>query len=143
MSDFRAVNDYLTQIYFYTHYVDQGKISHNTIRVLQLLDKRPCIGIGEVAKYFEISHNTASENIKRLVKKGYIAKEKNFADERKVELKLTAAGKKVLRVNTMLDEDKLRVIFDKMESERQQKIVDGFRIFSEECEAKFNPTIEE
>lgn len=138
MSNINDINEYLTKIYFYIHYEDQGPISHNTIRLLQLLEKRGNIGIGDVASYFKISANTASENVKRLVKKKYITKEKCEMDERKVYLRLTDTGKKVLFLNTRLDEDKLAIIFKDMPEEKRKTVLDGMRILSEECEKLFD-----
>ena len=131
------INDNLTNIYFYLHYENQGDISHKTIRVLQLLEKRDEVTVGDVAEYLHISPNTASGNVKRLVKGGFIKKESSLEDERKVILHLTQSGKTTVLINTYYDEDKLARVSESLTEEEKQKIFEGFSLLREACEQLF------
>ena len=86
------LNDYWTDIYYHLHFSHKEKITHQVIRILQQIEKNNGIGIGEVATYLNISHNTASENVKRILQKGYLQKQRDSSDERKVSLCLTDMG---------------------------------------------------
>lgn len=136
----REVNDHLTKIYFYLHYENQAKISHKSIRLLQLLEKREEVTVGDVAEFLKISPNTASENVKRLVKERYVKKEYSADDERKVYLHLTPQGKEIVRLNTNYDEDKLAIIFDNLDVGDRQRILDGFTLLSRSCEQLYLAT---
>ena len=136
------INDNLTNIYFYLHYENQGDISHKSIRLLQLLEKRDEVTVGDVAEYLRISPNTASENVKRLVKGGFIKKENSSEDERKVILHLTKTGKATVLINTYYDVEKLAQISENLMEEDKQKITEGFSLLREACERLFTNTEE-
>jgi DNA-binding MarR family transcriptional regulator len=136
------INDNLTNIYFYLHYENQGNISHKSIRLLQLLEKREEVTVGDVAEFLHISPNTASENIKRLVKGGFVKKENSREDERKVFLHLTKTGKAIVLINTYYDEEKLTKISERLSEDQKQKITEGFSLLREACEQLFQNTTE-
>jgi DNA-binding MarR family transcriptional regulator len=125
------LNSYWTSIYYYLHYTHQEKITHQTIRLLQHIDKSFSIGIGEIADYLTISHNTASEHVKRSIEKGYVYKNRDIQDERKVILHLTEAGKDILKRNSSLDEEKVSAILREMTASEKQLIQQAFQLLSE------------
>ena len=132
------INDNLTSIYFFLHYENQGNISHKSIRLLQLLEKREGVTVGDVAEFLHISPNTASEHVKRLVKEGFVQKKNSREDERKVILRLTEPGKTIVRINTYYDEEKLSQISASLEEDKMLRIQDGFRLLREACEQLFS-----
>ncbi|MBD7944106.1 winged helix-turn-helix transcriptional regulator [Psychrobacillus sp. Sa2BUA9] len=125
------LNQYWTDIYFYLHYPHVDKITHQAVRILQLIDKQPNTGINEVAMVLQISHNTASEHVKRLIDKKYIIKEKSGEDHRRVILRLTELGSNVLYRNTSLDDEKLKKIVEQLSKEEQIIIEKAFKTLSE------------
>ena len=125
------LNQYWTDIYFYLHYPHVDKITHQAVRILQLIDKQPNTGINEVAIVLQISHNTASEHVKRLIDKKYIVKEKSGEDQRRVLLRLTELGSNVLYRNTSLDDEKLIKIVEQLSKEEQIIIEKAFKTLSE------------
>ncbi|MFD3450387.1 MarR family winged helix-turn-helix transcriptional regulator [Microbacteriaceae bacterium 4G12] len=129
--DVDTLNKYWTDIYFLLHYPHKEKITHQVIRILQLVEKRENIGINEVSSYLNISHNTASENVKRIIEKGYLMKERDPSDERRVILQLTDAGREVLQRNTSLNKDKLEAIFNTMSYEEKALLEEAFKLLKE------------
>ncbi|MEK3973598.1 MarR family winged helix-turn-helix transcriptional regulator [Psychrobacillus sp. FSL K6-1267] len=125
------LNQYWTDIYFYLHYPHVDKITHQAVRILQLIDKQPNTGINEVAMVLQISHNTASEHVKRLIDKKYIIKETSGEDRRRVILRLTELGSNVLYRNTSLDDEKLMKIVEQLSKEEQIIIEKAFKTLSE------------
>ena len=107
------------------------KITHQAVRILQLLDKHSDAGINEVAKVLKISHNTASEHVKRLIEKNYIVKERSGEDQRRVILRLTGLGSDVLYRNTSLDDQKLSKVLDQLSQEEKIIIEKAFQTLSE------------
>ncbi|AEN89510.1 MULTISPECIES: MarR family winged helix-turn-helix transcriptional regulator [Priestia] len=128
------LNSYWTSIYYRLHYTHQEKITHQTIRLLQHIDKSSSVGIREIADYLTISHNTASEHVKRSIEKGYVYKNRDIQDERKVILHLTEAGKDILKRNSSLDEEKLSAILREMTASEKQLIQQAFQLLSERAE---------
>ncbi|MDC0704902.1 MarR family winged helix-turn-helix transcriptional regulator [Priestia sp. AB] len=125
------LNSYWTSIYYHLHYTHQEKITHQTIRLLQYIDKSSSVGIKEIADYLHVSHNTASEHVKRNIDKGYVYKNRDIHDERKVILHLTEAGKDVLKRNSSLDEEKVSAILREMTASEKQLIQQAFQLLSE------------
>ncbi|MEB2275690.1 MarR family winged helix-turn-helix transcriptional regulator [Bacillus sp. ILBB4] len=125
------LNSYWTSIYYHLHYTHQEKITHQTIRLLQHIDKSSSVGIKEIADYLHVSHNTASEHVKRNIDKGYIYKNRGIHDERKVILHLTEAGKDLLKRNSSLDEEKVSAILREMTASEKQLIQQAFQLLSE------------
>ncbi|KRF56047.1 MarR family transcriptional regulator [Bacillus sp. Soil531] len=125
------LNSYWTFIYYHLHYTHQEKITHQTIRLLQHIDKSSSVGIKEIADYLHVSHNTASEHVKRNIDKGYVYKNRDIHDERKVILHLTEAGKDLLKRNSSLDEEKVSAILREMTASEKQLIQQAFQLLSE------------
>ncbi|WP_313892125.1 MarR family winged helix-turn-helix transcriptional regulator [Psychrobacillus sp.] len=127
----KNINEYFTDIYFYLHPSQQEIISHQSVRILQLIQKQQHVTIQDVAQHLHISHNTASEHVKKLEKSKWVQKERSQEDQRKVYLSLTVDGWIMLRANTELDERKLTNALAKLSEEDQQKVLEGFRLLSE------------
>ncbi|MDR7241751.1 MarR family winged helix-turn-helix transcriptional regulator [Priestia megaterium] len=125
------LNSYWTSIYYHLHYTHQEKITHQTIRLLQHIDKSSSVGIKEIADYLHVSHNTASEHVKRNIDKGYVYKNRDIHDERKVILHLTEAGKDLLKRNSSMDEEKVSAILREMTASEKQLIQQAFQLLSE------------
>lgn len=129
--EIKLLNQYWTDIYFALHYVHEEQISHQAVRILQLIEKTNLNSVGNIADYLNISHNTASEHVKKLVNKGYISKSRSIEDERKVILHLTELGEDVLKKNTSLDESKLEKIMQSLNDQERLQLVNSFKLLSE------------
>lgn len=132
-SNVKKINEFWTDIYFHLHYPHTEKISHQVIRILQLIEKKEEVGVNEVATYLQISHNTASEHVKRMVEKSLLIKERDPLDERRVLLGLTKMGKEVVHRNTSLDEEKLGQVMDRLGDKEKEIIEQAFKILSEQA----------
>lgn len=130
----KAINDYWTDIYYNLHYSHQEKITHQVIRILQHVQKEENIGINELANYLNVSQNTASDHIKRIITKGFLIKRRDSYDERKVILCLTDKGKEVVYRNTSLDEEKLDNILQSLNNEEKEMIMKAFQLLSEHAQ---------
>jgi len=127
----QTINDQWTDIYYYLHYVHKENITHQAIRLLQYIEKNEEATIGDLAKHLDVSHNTASEHIKRLIQKGYVTKQRSNQDERKVIVLLTEEGSNVLIRHTQLDQEKLRKVVESFSEEELETIQKAFSILSE------------
>lgn len=129
------LNQYWTDIYFHLHYPHGEKITHQMVRILQLIDKKEKVVVNDIATYLDISPNTASEHVKRMIHKNYIEKKRDQEDERKVILQLTEIGKTVLHENTSLNEEKLNHIFSQMDEVEIESITKAFKLLSERAKS--------
>ncbi|MBO8155704.1 MAG: MarR family transcriptional regulator [Bacillaceae bacterium] len=127
------LNEHWTDIYYCLHYKHKEKITHQAVRIMQHIKKNQDVTVGLIAKKLSVSHNTASEHIKRLIKKGYVKKIRKEKDERKVFLTLTSAGQDALHYHTALDAEKLAGILNNLSPSEQQRISDAFALLAEEA----------
>jgi DNA-binding MarR family transcriptional regulator len=125
------INHNWTDIYYLLHCVHQENISHQAIRLLQHIEKKEETTIGDLATYIDVTHNTASEHIKRLIKKGLVSKERSVEDERKVFVILTEEGREVLNRNTRLDDEKLKKVLENLNSSEIEIIEKAFFLLSQ------------
>jgi DNA-binding MarR family transcriptional regulator len=84
-----------------------------------------------------VTHNTASEHIKRLIKKGFVSKERSVEDERRVFVILTKEGSEVLYRNTRLDNEKLKNVLENLDTSDIEKIEKAFALLSQEAKKCF------
>ncbi|WP_059105280.1 MarR family winged helix-turn-helix transcriptional regulator [Shouchella shacheensis] len=131
----KTINQNWTEIYYHLHYEHQDPITHQAIRLLQHLDFNGKATVGELSHFLSVSHNTASEHVKRLIQKGWVKKIRSTEDERRVHVVITADGKNILVHNTQLNEEKLSSILDSMTKEEIETIKNAFAILSREAKA--------
>lgn len=125
------INRYFSDIYFNLHPTQEEVISHQSVRILQMVQKKKFVVIRDIAEHLSISHNTASEHVKKLVGNGWLYKERSDEDQRKVYLHLTEEGSAILKKNTELDESKLDVALSKLSTSEREMVVEAFRLLSE------------
>ncbi len=126
-----TINEQWTDIYYLLHYVHDDNITHQAIRLLQHIEKNKETTMGDLAKHLSVSHNTASEHTKRLIKKGLVTKRRSSIDERKVFVTLTEEGRNVLYRHTRLDKDKLRKVLENLRTSDLEIIQKAFSILNE------------
>lgn len=64
---------------------------------LSVIDANPGIGVNALAEAMDVHQTTASNLVKSLVTAGMVVAEKKSPDRRAVQLRILAAGKRVLR----------------------------------------------
>ncbi|MFB7138529.1 MarR family winged helix-turn-helix transcriptional regulator [Gottfriedia sp. NPDC056225] len=131
----KQLNQLWTDIYYVLRYKHKENITHQGVRILQMIDKEVEVGIKEIAEGIQVSHNTASEHVKRLLEKEYIYKTRGENDQRKVILKLSDLGKEVLLQNSSLNEEKLQqLLFEQMTEQERESILNAFNLLKERAQ---------
>jgi len=127
----QELNHYFTNIFYHLHTTHEDVISHQSVRILQMIEKEDEVTVRDIATLLNISQNTASEHIKKLERQGWIQKIRAIDDQRKVQLFLTNEGQLVLKKNTELDEAKLKQALLRLSEKEQQDVLQAFRLLSE------------
>ncbi|MBO1578540.1 MarR family winged helix-turn-helix transcriptional regulator [Bacillus sp. XF8] len=133
----KNINTNWETIYYHLRYEYDDNLSHQAVRILQIISREEETTIGKLASELTLSHNTASEHIKRLIQKGFVMKERNKQDERVVNLTLTTEGKKALAKHTLLDEEKLKILEAQLSEEELQFIQKAFSLLAKEAKYAF------
>lgn len=125
------INKYFTTIFYHLHTTHEDVISHQSVRILQMIQKEDEVTVRDIAGLLNISPNTASEHIKKLERNGWVKKERAVDDQRKVMLHLTAEGLVIVKKNTELDDNKLQRALHQLTEEERQTILQAFRLLNE------------
>lgn len=125
------INNYFTTIFYHLHTTHEDVISHQSVRILQMIQKEDEVTVRDIAGLLNISQNTASEHIKKLERNGWVKKERAVDDQRKVMLHLTVEGLVIVKKNTELDDHKLQHALHQLSEEERQTILQAFRLLSE------------
>ncbi|MED0874210.1 MarR family winged helix-turn-helix transcriptional regulator [Bacillus mobilis] len=133
----KDINQHWESIYYHLRYEYEDNLSHQAIRILQIVSREKDITIGKVATELSLSHNTVSEHVKRLIQKGFIIKERNKQDERVVNLTLTIEGIEGLEKHTLLDKEKIKILESQLSKEEQQLIEKAFSLLAKEAKYAF------
>ena len=127
------INKHWETIYFYLRHEYEENLTHQAIRILQMISRQEAQTISTIAAKLHLSHNTASEHIKRLIQKEFVIKERSQQDERVVIVKLTEKGQQALVTNTLLDEKKLKKVEEKLSEEEKKLIQSAFELLAKEA----------
>lgn len=124
----QELSQMFASIYYHCHPQFTVPLSHSSVRALQCIAMNNGATVREVAKHLGCAHNTASEILRRLADKELVSRERRKDDERFVELKLTALGRKVLEEHTGLDTEKLECLLSNVPIEDKETIYKGFSL---------------
>jgi DNA-binding MarR family transcriptional regulator len=89
--------------------------------ILDHLDAREPVMLLELARHMGVTPSTMSLEVEQLVRKGYVTRERDTKDGRRLMLRLSSSGVRVREANSVLD------------TERVQKML--ARLSREECAA--------
>jgi len=87
------------------------------------------IGLGKpqsmsiVAKKLDITIGTLTTSIKRLVKKGYVERNKNQQDQRIVEIKLTNKGKEAYLIHAKFHEGMVNGVMEDLKIHEDKQLI--------------------
>lgn len=74
-----------------------------------------------------------SRSVDELVQKGFVSREPSKTDRRSVVLRLTADGKKRFNKIEKDMDDKFRVVFEKIDEDKQEMVLEALKIYNEAC----------
>ncbi|MDH4233986.1 MAG: MarR family winged helix-turn-helix transcriptional regulator [Gallionella sp.] len=72
-------------------------VTGSQLWILQEVNKAPGIGVSELSNRLSIHQSTGSQLIEKLVARGFIMKERNREDQRRVGLQVTEIASKLLK----------------------------------------------
>jgi DNA-binding MarR family transcriptional regulator len=88
----------------YKPMLDAMGITYPQYLVLNVLNEKDGITIGAIAERLALESSTITPPVKRLEQAGFVTRRRNDADEREVEVRLTASGRKLVEKSKCLGE---------------------------------------
>lgn len=146
MDDVQRVLAYYPQIYFACHTrhrtdpLSREVLSERQASVLDHLTADKGIPLKDLAAHQGVTASTMSLMVDRLVAGGWVLREKDTHDARRVRLRLTPAGERMKQASTVLDPQLVQAMLDRLTPQQRQAAVDGLGILA--AAAAAGPTSE-
>ncbi|MDN5204172.1 MarR family transcriptional regulator [Fulvivirgaceae bacterium BMA10] len=128
--------DLYPRIYFACHtrhVVDPDtkvKLTANQASILDHLDVEDPEGLYDLAMHMGVTPSTMSITINRLVDLGYVQREKDLKDSRKVNLTLTKAGAEIKKKKSVLDADRVEAMLTRLTVQERKIALDGLGLLA-------------
>jgi MarR family transcriptional regulator, organic hydroperoxide resistance regulator len=84
---------------------------------LDHLDEKEPLMLRELARHMGVTTSTMSLQIEQLVQKGYVIRERDAGDGRRLRLRLSEDGARVRETNSVLDEERVERMLGRLSKE--------------------------
>jgi DNA-binding MarR family transcriptional regulator len=124
------------RIYFacHTRHVRDPKsrrtLSAHQASILDHLDEREPLTLLDLGAHMGVTASTMSLHVERLVKQGYVLRERDATDARRLRLRLTAAGVRVREANSVLDAQRVRGMLARLSAEEREAGLHGLALLA-------------
>jgi DNA-binding MarR family transcriptional regulator len=140
-TDVAVVLDAYPRIYFACHRrhvydADQQRlVSAHQASILDHLDAVETTVLSELAKHMGVTASTMSLAVDRLERNGYVARQRDAADLRRVRIRLTEAGVRVRRANSVLDPALVADMLDQLPATERREALRGLQTLARAADA--------
>ena len=141
LSDVALVLDSYPRIYFACHRrhvydADQRRlVSAHQASILDHLDAVESTTLSDLAKHMGVTASTMSLAVDRLERNGYVTRERDAADRRRVRIRLTEAGVRVRRANSVLDPALVADMLQQLPSSERRDALRGLQMLARAADA--------
>ena len=125
------------RIYFacHTRHVADPKgkriLSSHQASVLDHLDELEPTGLLKLAAHMGVTASTMSLMIDRLARNGYVIRERDAKDGRRVGLRLTKAGVRIKSEKSVLDPERVRAVLNQLTADERRQAIHGLALLAQ------------
>lgn len=105
-------------------------LSGNQVSILDHLDPVHATNLSGLAKHMGVTASTMSIAVDRLVKLGYVVRELDDADRRRVRLRLTDSGVRVCAESSVLEPDLVQEMLDQLSAAERRDALKGLALLA-------------
>jgi DNA-binding MarR family transcriptional regulator len=138
----RALLTLYPRIYFACHTrhvkdpLTQRQLSRHQASVLDHLDEQDATTLNGLARHMGVTAGTMSLTIDRLERKGYVARLRDAADRRRVNVRLTAAGVRVRDASSVLDVALVESLMARLDDADRTAAIRGLALLADAAQAQ-------
>jgi DNA-binding MarR family transcriptional regulator len=124
------------QIYFACHKrhvrdeATRTIISAHQASILDHLDDLQATSLFDLARHMGVTASTMSLTVDRLVRAGYVVRERSAEDKRRLDLRLTAAGLRIKRQQKVLEPDLVAAVLARLDERRRKQALRGLELLA-------------
>jgi DNA-binding MarR family transcriptional regulator len=115
---------------------DHPDLTEHQVRILGLLDDVDPAMVTELAEHMGVTPSTMSLTLKRLRDTGYVTSERDPADRRVMNVRLTEQGLRARDAAAGLDPDRVDALLGRLGPEGRQRALLGLRLLADAAEAQ-------
>lgn len=142
----RQVMELYPRIYFacHTRHVRDPQtrrlLSAHQASILDHLDEHEPLALLDLARHMGVTPSTMSLNIERLVRRGYVSRERSAQDGRRLKLRINPAGVRLREAKSVLDPARVRALLARLSPAQREAGIRGLALLaragSEQMEAQ-------
>jgi DNA-binding MarR family transcriptional regulator len=106
------------------------RLSDHQAGILEQLDARTPITVSHLAARLRVTSATASLQLTQLARLRLVTRERDGADARRVQVRLTDAGVRLRGLRTLLDPERVRQALIRLDPPEQDAVVAGVRLLA-------------
>lgn len=132
----RQLMELYPRIYFACHrrHVRDTKskrvLSAHQGSILDHLDEREPLMLLELARHMGVTASTMSLQIEQLVKGGYVIRERDALDGRRLKLRLSESGARIREANSVLDTERVSKMLRRLSTEERAAGLAGLALLA-------------
>lgn len=132
----RQVMELYPRIYFacHTRHVRDPEtrrlLSAHQASILDHLDEHEPLALLDLARHMGVTPSTMSLHIERLVRRGYVSRERALEDGRRLKLRITPAGVRLREKKSVLDPDRVRALLARLSSDQRKVGIHGLELLA-------------
>jgi len=140
-ADVRSLLDAYPRIYFACHrrHVRDPQtarvLSAHQASILDHLDAVEPTSLNDLAAHMGVTASTMSLAVDRLQRAGYVVRERNAVDRRRLELRLTDDGVRIRSANSVLDPDLVVGLLDELSAVERRQALAGLALLARAADA--------
>ena len=106
-------------------------MSSHQASVLDHLDEREGTALFDLARHMGVTASTMSLTVDRLVRGGWVVRERSREDARRVDLRLTEAGVRIKRQQKVLEPALVSAVLERLDERKRKQALRGLEILAE------------
>ncbi len=110
--------------------VSGKRLSDHQAGILEHLDSRTPITVSDLAARLRVTSATASLQLTQLARLRLVTRERDQADARRVQVRLTEAGVRLRGLRSLLDPERVRQALARLDPPEQAAVVAGLRLLA-------------
>lgn len=132
----RAVLEQYPRIFFACHTrhrqdpATRRRLSVHQGSILDHLDDVAATSVNGLARHMGVTASTMSLSLDRLERKGYVRRERDARDGRRVLLRLTAAGVRIKQAQSVLEPDRVRGMLRELPADQREQALAGLALLA-------------
>ncbi len=105
-------------------------LSAHQASILDHLDEVDATGLTELARHMGVTPSTMSISVSRLVRQGYVARERAEDDRRRVLLTLSPSGTRIKSEKSVLDPERCARVLARLPADKRDEALEGLKLLA-------------